>query len=189
MSRCQKVIKKLCYSQIDMELNLKTVTTILAKTPKLISLPLEDMPREWLFANEGKNTWSSYDIVGHLIHGEKTDWIPRVKIILGKGSKEFEPFDRFAQQHLEQLPIKELLEEFSCLRENNLSILQSLNIQKEQLQLKGIHPEFGEVTLKQLLATWVAHDLNHIAQINRVLAKNYKQEVGPWISYIKILNL
>ncbi len=140
-------------------------------------------------ADEGPDTWSPYDVVGHLLHGEKTDWIPRARIILARGpSTAFAPFDRFAQQRDSQgRGLNELLDEFAHLRLQNLDILGSLAITPEQMSWTGSHPEFGSVTLAQLLATWVAHDLGHLAQISRVMARRYTAEVGPWRRYLRIL--
>ena len=162
---------------------------ILENTPKTINALLNNVSDPWLFCNEGESTWSPFDIVGHLIHGEKTDWIPRMQIILSNfENRTFEPFDRYAQFKLsEGKTLSELLQTFTRLRQTNIKILKELNLTEEQLHLKGIHPELGEVTLSQLLATWVTHDLGHIAQIARVMAKQYKTEVGPWIDYIPIL--
>ncbi|MCF2873243.1 MULTISPECIES: DinB family protein [unclassified Tenacibaculum] len=147
------------------------------------------MSKEWIVNNEGKNTWSPYDIVGHLIFGEKTDWMVRIKTILSKSeNKLFEPFDRFAQLKEDQnKPIQELIKEFKTIRKSNLNELISLNITTKDYNLTGIHPEFGQVTLKQLISTWAVHDLGHIAQISRVMAKQYTEEVGPWINYLGIL--
>ena len=170
--------------------NEREAIEILSRTPQVLSHLLEGLPDIWLKSNEGPNTWSPYEVVGHLIHGEKTDWIPRVQIILSKSeNKNFEPFDRFAQsQENQNRPLELLLEEFKQLRESNLGTLKSLNINKNQLNKKGIHPEFGEVTLKQLLSTWVVHDMGHISQIVRVMAKQYADEVGPWVNYLGILS-
>lgn len=162
---------------------------ILERTPQVLTTLLLDLSLAWTSANEGGETWSAFDIVGHLIHGEKTDWIPRAKIILSNNkNKAFESYDRFAQfEESKGKSLKYLLDEFNMLRKENIDFLKSLNIKDEQLDEKGIHPAFGEVTLRQLLATWVAHDLNHIAQIARVMAKQYKEEVGPWVAYLKVL--
>lgn len=175
---------------IFMEFNLKTTFEILERTPQILNTLLSGLSEHWIFSNEGNDTWSAFDIVGHLLHGEKTDWIARLKIILSEGSnKTFEPFDRFAQfQNSKGKPLSELLHEFSRIRQQNISYLKSLNISDKQLGFKGIHPALGEVTLRELLATWVTHDLGHIAQIARVMAKQYKDEVGPWEAYIPILN-
>jgi hypothetical protein len=144
---------------------------------------------EWTDPNEGDNTWSPFDVIGHLIHGEKTDWIIRAKIILADGPiKEFESFDRFAQfENSKGKTLNQLLDEFEMLRVQNLEQLRSMNISIKDLSLEGTHPQFGKVTLKELLATWATHDLGHIAQISRVMAKQYKAEVGPWIEYLGIL--
>ncbi len=161
---------------------------ILEKTPKTISTLLENLSDEWIFSNEGEETWSPFDVVGHLIHGEKTDWAQRLNKVLSDDDKHFEPFDRFAQfESSKGRSLQQLLSEFETLRTKNLTILKSLNISEVDLQKTGIHPDFGEVTLRQLLATWVTHDLGHIAQIARVMAKQYTHEVGPWTAYISIL--
>ena len=163
---------------------------ILSSTPDVLECLLSGLSQEWYVHNEGEDTWSPYDIVGHLIHGEKTDWIPRAKIILSdRADKTFIPFDRFAQMKAGQdKPLEVLLREFKALREANLRKLEALNLSESDLEKTGIHPELGEVTLKQLLATWTVHDLGHIAQISRVMARQYKDEVGPWTAYLGILN-
>jgi len=140
--------------------------------------------------NEGGESWSPFDIVGHLVHGEKTDWITRTETILKYGKeKTFEPFDRFAQfENSKGKNINELLSEFSALRLKNLHRLNEMNIREDDLIKKGIHPHFGKVTLRELLATWVVHDLGHISQIARVMAKQYKDEVGPWKEYLPVVN-
>ena len=173
-----------------MRYNVDNALAILSRTPDILESFVADLPEIWTNCNEGNGTWSAFDIVGHLIHGEKTDWITRIKIVLeNRGDKTFEPFDRFAQFEASQgKSLNELLIEFKTLRNTNVKILRSLNITSEDLDLKAIHPELGEVTLKNLLATWVTHDLGHIAQIARVMAKQYKDEVGPWTAYISILN-
>ncbi len=162
---------------------------VLERTPFVIEMLLRDLPEAWTSNNEGENTWSPYDIVGHLIHGEKTDWIPRMKMILGDGEdKTFIPFDRFAQfTESGGKTLSELMIEFKMRRKTSVEILRSMNITDEHLQRTGIHPTFGRVTLKELIATWVAHDLNHIGQMVRVMAKQYKTEVGPWIEFLGIL--
>ena len=163
---------------------------ILEKTPSVLQALLENMDEEWVMNNEGPETFSPYDIVGHLIHGEKTDWVPRAKIILDHGlSKPFEPYDRFAQyEESKGKTIAQLLEEFELLRKQNIQWLQSLNLTKEDFEKKGMHPSLGEVSLKNLLSTWVVHDLTHIAQITRVMAKQYKEEMGPWPQFFRILS-
>lgn len=164
-------------------------TEILERTPGVLEAMLQGISGAWTTANEGGDTWSAYDIVGHLIHGEKTDWIPRAAIILSeRADKTFEPFDRFAQFEASWgKSLSQLLEEFRALREKNLALLRSKNLTGADLEKRGVHPTFGEVTLSQLLATWVAHDLNHIAQIARVMAKRYQADVGPWIAFLRIL--
>jgi hypothetical protein len=144
----------------------------------------------WLHATEGPDTWSPYGIVGHLVHGERTDWIPRAKIILAQGaSRRFEPFDRTAQLREDRSrPIGELLDDFARLRAESLTTLRGWRVTDVQLALEGEHPELGAVTLRQLLATWVAHDLGHIAQIARVMAKQYRAAVGPWRAYLPVLD-
>ena len=172
-----------------MKFDLTNSIAILEKTPKILESYLSGLSKDWLKNNEGENTWSPYDIIGHLIFGEKTDWIIRTKIILNQSeNKTFEPFDRFAQlKENQNKPISELIAEFKSLRKRNLQELKSLNITDKDLELKGIHPEFGEVTLEQLLAAWVVHDLGHIAQISRVMSKQYEANVGPWKAYLGIL--
>lgn len=162
---------------------------ILERTPLTIMTLLDGISEEWFMHNEGENTWSPYEIVGHLIHGEKTDWIVRAKIILSDSeNKTFEPFDRFAQQRESQAKsIIDLLDEFKELRTANIKELQSLKIDDVALNKKGIHPELGAAKLKELLSTWVVHDLGHIAQMTRVMAKQYKGEVGVWKEYLGIL--
>ncbi len=173
-----------------MKYNIDKAIEILERTPKILKEFLSQLSDDWIFCNEGDQTWSAFDILGHLIHGEKTDWITRLHIILNNSdNKIFEPFDRFAQfEKSKDKSLLDLLNEFMTLRNTNLTHLKSLSLTENQLSLKGIHPELGAVTLSQLLATWVAHDLGHIAQIARVMAKQYKTEVGPWGAYLPILN-
>lgn len=173
----------------SMEFNLTEAIEILEKTPSVLQSFLKNLSEDWLFNNEGEESWSPYDILGHLIHGDKTDWIARTKIILSeKGDKNFKPFDRFAQiENSKGKSIHQLLNEFTALRTKNIKELKSLQLKEDLLELKGIHPEFGSVTLKHLLATWVVHDLGHIAQISRVMAYQYKSEIGPWKSYLPIV--
>ena len=172
-----------------MNFNLDKAIEILARTPEVLKTLLWELSKEWTIANEGKDTWSAYDVTGHLIHGENTDWIPRMKLILSNAQdKTFVPFDRFAQfKNSKGKTLHELLNEFTALRAANLAYLRSVQLTETQLALKGTHPELGEVTLKQLLATWTIHDLGHLAQISRVMAKRYTQDVGPWDAYITIL--
>ncbi|HJS25115.1 MAG TPA: DinB family protein [Pyrinomonadaceae bacterium] len=172
-----------------MKLELEHVTEILQRTPATLNSLLRDLPESWLVHNEGPETWSPYDIVGHLIHGEETDWIPRAKIILDHGEERaFEPFDRVAMfEKSKGKSIAELLDTFARLRSENLRELQKLNLTTDLLEKRGMHPELGVVTLRQLLATWVVHDLGHIRQVVRVMAKQYRDEVGPWKAYLSIL--
>lgn len=172
-----------------MTFELNKSIEILSKTPFVLETLLAGLSEGWLKNNEGENTWSPYDIVGHLIHGERTDWIPRAKIILSNAtSKTFEPFDRFAQSNEPQdRPIEVLLQTFKELRAANIEALKSLQIDAVKLQEQGIHPELGKANLKELLSAWVVHDLGHISQITRVMAKQYQSEVGPWTAYLGIL--
>jgi DinB superfamily len=172
-----------------MKWELEDVTEILRRTPSTLDSLLRDLPDPWAVHNEGPETWSPYDVVGHLIHGEETDWIPRAKMILEHGeTRPFEPFDRVAMfEKSKGKSIAELLDTFARLRAENLRELQQLNLTEDLLQKRGLHPELGIVTLKQLLATWVVHDLGHIRQVVRVMAKQYREEVGPWNAYLSIL--
>jgi len=171
------------------EFNLSEINKILKRTPVVLSELLYGLDDELIFSNEGENTWSPYDILGHLIHGENTDWIPRANIILSsKEDKLFIPFNRFAQNdNPHNLSLKELLVEFKVLRNKNIEQLHQMKIDSIKLSQIGFHPEFGEVTLKQLLSTWAVHDLSHINQITRVIARNYTEEIGPWKAYISIM--
>ena len=172
-----------------MQFDLKKSLEILERTPLVLKAMLGGLSDDWIKNNEGPDTWSPYDIIGHLIHGEKTDWVPRMEIILSqKSDSAFEPFDRFAQfAASEGKSLDRLLDEFATLRKQNLERLHSHNLTQGHLMLKGKHPAFGPVTMAQLLSTWVVHDLNHISQISRVMAKQYKVEVGPWVEYLGIL--
>ena len=163
---------------------------LLGRTPSLLKSWLYELNFGWDEVNEGPGTWSAYDVLGHLIHGEKTDWIPRARIILDEQARDtsFEPFDRFAQFELsEGKAMDQLLVEFEALRMANLKTLQSWKLGEEQLNLTGLHPDLGTVTLRQLLATWTIHDMGHIHQISRVLVKHYAADVGPWSAYIGVL--
>ena len=172
-----------------MKFEINKSINILSRTPLVLETLLAGLPHDWLRSNEGVNTWSPYDVVGHLIYGEKTDWVVRSKIILSDlKDKTFVPFDRFAQMtDGHEKNINDLLIEFKTLRSENLKELKSLQIKESDLSKEGIHPELGKSNLKQLLSSWVVHDLGHIAQISRVMAKQYKSEVGPWTAYLKIL--
>jgi len=165
-------------------------TAVLSRTPVALDALLRDLPDSWISADEGPGTWSPYTVIGHLIHGEKTDWMPRVEIILEHGTaRPFEPFDREAQLREKAVPqpLPALLGEFAALRRQNLARLEALALQPEHLVLQGMHPALGVVTLRQLLATWTAHDLSHLVQVGRVMAKRLKQEVGPWEQYLSVM--
>jgi hypothetical protein len=173
-----------------MELDLKKSMEILTRTPYVLETLLDGISEEWIRSNEGGDTWSPFDIVGHLIHGDKTDWITRVEIILSDSqNKKFDSFNRLAQfENSKGKDLRQLLEEFKILRKENIVVLNAKNITSKHFEKKGIHPAFGEVTLRQLLATWTTHDLSHLAQISRVMARQYTQEVGPWKEYLPILS-
>jgi DinB family protein len=172
-----------------MEFQLEEAISILSRTPATLNSLLRDLPGEWTTSNEGPDTWSPYDVLGHLIHGEETDWIPRAQIILEHGeARAFEPFDRFAQfEKSKGKSTIELLDEFESLRKVNLAVLEQMNITPDQLAQRGTHPGLGRVTLNELLATWVVHDLSHIAQAARVMCKQYSDAVGPWKQYLPLL--
>ncbi|MDH3492298.1 MAG: DinB family protein [Acidobacteriota bacterium] len=174
-----------------MDFEIEKATEILRQTPATLSRLLEGLSEEWTTGESGRDSWNAFDVVGHLIHGEKTDWIPRARIILAHGeNKTFVPFDRFAQfEDSKGKSLAELLEEFAKLRGENLQSLSEMRLTDEKLDLKGIHPELGEVTLRELLATWVVHDLNHTRQIVTSLAKRYEGNVGAWQEYLSILQL
>ncbi len=174
-----------------MNFTIEKSMEILERTPEVLEAMLQNISVEWTENNEGGETWSAFDVLGHLVHGEKTDWIPRVEIILSdRQDKTFEPFERFAQfEESKGKTLPELLDEFKRLRKKNIDVLRSKKLTGKNLEEKGVHSAFGEVTLAQLLATWTVHDLDHVAQISRVMAKQYKEEVGPWIDYLRILNL
>ena len=173
-----------------MKYDLDQSIQVLEKTPDVLRAMLSGLDEDWVHNNEGGNSWSPFIVLGHLVHGEKTDWIVRTRIILEQGkNRMFEPFDRFAQlRDGKGKSTKDLLKEFEKLRKKNIKTLKSFDITPDQYELTGIHPELGKVTLFNLLATWVAHDLGHIAQIARVMAKQYRGEVGPWQEYIPILH-
>jgi len=162
---------------------------ILERTPQVLITMLQNISSDWTSVNEGGDTWSVYDIIGHLIHGEKTDWMPRTAIILSENSdKAFTPFDRFAQfEESRGKTFEQLLEEFKSARELNIRKLKALKLTGRDYGKTGIHPRFGPVTLSQLISTWAVHDLDHISQISRVMAKQFKEETGPWVEYLKIL--
>jgi hypothetical protein len=173
-----------------MDFDLTAGIAVLERTPHTLRAMLAGLPPAWTDATEGPDTWSPYVIVGHLIHGERTDWIPRARIILAQGpERRFAPFDRFAQFRESQgKTLAELLDEFARLRAENLATLAGWRLTDSQLALEGEHPELGRVTLRQLLATWVAHDLGHVAQTARVMAKQYRDAVGPWRAYLPVMD-
>jgi len=172
-----------------MEFSVSKSIEIISRTPQVLQSLLGGLSEDWTAQNEGENTWSPFDVVGHLIHAEKTDWIPRMEIILSESrDKSFPPFDRFAQlRNNTGKTMRQLLQEFADIRKRNVGILESRQLTSEELSMTGFHPEFGEVTLVQLLATWTVHDLNHIVQICRTMAKQYRQEVGPWTQYLLVI--
>ncbi len=173
-----------------MKYSLEESCQLLERTPSVLKTLLSNLVDDWVMNNEGAETFSPYDVVGHLIHGEKTDWVARTKIILEFGlSKPFEPYDRFAQyEESKGKTLQQLLDEFERVRAENEAWLKSLNLTETDFDKKGMHPSLGEVTLRNLLSTWVVHDLTHIAQITRVMAKQYKEEMGPWPEFFRILN-
>lgn len=172
-----------------MEFKLEQAIEVLERTPATLNSLLRDLSEQWLVQNEGPDTWSPYDVMGHLIHGEETDWIPRAKIILEHGeSRAFDAFDRVAMfEESKGKSIIELLDTFTQLRAENLRQLQSLNLTSDLLDKRGRHPELGVVTLRQLLSTWVVHDLGHLRQVVRVMSKQYGEAVGPWKAYLSVL--
>jgi hypothetical protein len=170
------------------ELKLKDAVAVLERTPASLRALLEGLPETWIGATEGDGTWSPYDVIGHLVHGERTDWMMRARYILAGEMRSFEPFDRMAQfKESEGKSLGELLATFARLRRENLTVLSEMNLTDDDLTCKGQHPELGEVTLSQLLATWVVHDLDHVTQIARTMAKVYTETVGPWSAYLSIL--
>ncbi len=169
--------------------NLEQTIALLERTPATLNALLRDLPAEWTQCNEGENTWSAYDVVGHLIHGDTTDWIPRARIILEFGeSRAFDPFDREGHAtFVKGKSLAQLLDEFAALRKAKLADLRSLNLSAEMLERRGRHPSLGTVTLSQLLATWAAHDLAHLHQISRIMAYQYREAVGPWKVYLGVM--
>ena len=172
-----------------MEYNLPQTIALLTLTPATLNALLRDLPEAWTLRNEGENTWSAFDVVAHLVNGERTDWMPRVKMILQSGDKQtFTPFDRWGhERETEGKSLPQLLDTFARLREENLGELRAANLQPGDLSRQGRHPALGSVTLSQLLATWAAHDLTHLHQISRVLAHQYREAVGPWSAYLGVL--
>ncbi len=173
-----------------MALDLQQTVALLSRTPSALNALLRDLPQTWTLSNEGGKTWSPFDIVGHLIHGERTDWIARARIILQHGeNRAFDPFDRLAQERESQgKSLGELLDEFARLRAENLDALRAMNLQPEDFERRGRHPALGTVTLAQLLATWAVHDMTHLHQLSRVMAYQYREVVGPWSAYLGVLH-
>ena len=173
-----------------MDFDLERGIAILERTPGVLRAVLGGLPADWTSPNEGPDTWSPRDVLGHLIAGEETDWMVRARIILAQGgNRRFEPFDRSRHLRLDRdRPVEYLLARFESLRAANLTELRALRVGPEHLPLMGEHPDFGPVTLGQLLATWVVHDLGHLAQIGRVMAKQYRDAVGPWEAYLPVLH-
>jgi DinB superfamily len=170
-------------------MELSETTSMLARTPAALDTLLAGLPPGWLHREDGPGTWSAYDIAGHLLHGEATDWLPRTRMILEHGTaRPFERFDREAMLGRDREPVAELLDRFRAARRANLDALAALGVTPADLDRRGLHPELGEVTLGQLLATWLAHDLTHLAQIGEVLAGRLRDGVGPWRAYLPALD-
>ena len=169
--------------------DLALTLSLLTRTPAALDALLRDLPEAWTSRNEGESTWSAFDVVGHLIHGERTDWMPRARRVLQFGETQaFEPFDRWGHVRESQgKSLGELLDEFARLRSDNLRELRALNLRPQDLELRGRHPALGVVTLSELLATWAAHDLTHLHQISRVMAHQYREAVGPWTRFLGVM--
>ncbi len=171
-----------------MAFELAQALAVLERTPSTLRALLEGLPDAWLDATEGPGTWSPRVVAGHLVHAERTDWIPRARVILARGAdRRFPPFDRTGQLHEPPRPLTEVLDEFARLRTGSLATLAGWRLTEAELGLEGIHPEFGAVTLRQLLATWTVHDLGHLAQCERVMAGRYREAIGPWRAYLPIV--
>jgi hypothetical protein len=171
------------------EFGLPEAVEVLSRTPATLNALLRGLPNVWVGCNEGKGTWSPFDIVGHLIVGERIDWMPRVRIVLEKGeARPFDPFDRFAQlKESQDKSMEQLLDDFARLRGENLAALEALSLRQEDLAQRGTHPALGVVTLSELLATWAVHDLTHLHQLSRLMAHQYRDAVGPWSAYLGVL--
>lgn len=172
-----------------MSIAVSDAINLLNRTPKLLRDMLEGLPDHLIQANEGGETWSPYDVVGHLIHGDKTDWIPRLRICLSDTTdKTFQPFDRFAQfEDSKDKTLQDLLSTFEQIRTENITALKEMKLRNEDYQRRAVHPALGEVNLGQLLTTWVVHDLDHIYQVSRILAHQFRDDVGPWKAYLRIV--
>lgn len=173
-----------------MQFDLSKTIEVLDRTPAVLKSLLGNLNNDWAMQNEGPDTFSPFDVVGHLLHGEKTDWPQRIRVILEHGTTQtFIPYDRFAMyEESKGKSLQQLLEEFEQLRRANMQWLKSLDLTETDFDRKGVHPKFGEVTLRQLMSTWVIHDLTHLSQITRVMAKQYKEEMGPWVEYFRLMN-
>ena len=173
-----------------MGFDLQETVALLSRTPSTLNTLLRDLPQTWTLHNEGSKTWSAFDIVGHLIHGERTDWMARARIILQYGeSCPFDPFDRLAQERESQgKSLGDLLDEFARLRSQNLDALHAMNLRPADFARRGRHPVLGPCTLSQLLATWAVHDMTHLHQLSRVIAYQYRDVVGPWSAYLGVLH-
>ena len=180
---------KTYFYEVLMEQNLIDTIALLSRTPAALDVLLRELPKAWTSHDEGENTWSAFDVVGHLIHGERTDWMPRLRMILEFGETQtFVPFDRFAQfRESEGKSLPQLLDQFARLRAENLAELRALNLQPADFERQGRHPALGPVTLSQLLAAWAVHDLTHLHQISRIMAHQYRQAVGPWSAYLGVM--
>jgi DinB superfamily len=172
-----------------MEHDLSNTIALLTRTPAVLNALLRHLPGAWTHNHEGENTWSASEVVGHLIHAERADWMPRLRLILGSWeAREFEPFDRMGHvQEVQGRSLDDLLDEFARVRSDNLTDLRGLNLSEDDLDRRGLHPALGSVTLSQLLATWAAHDLTHLHQISRIMAHQYREAVGPWSQYLGVL--
>lgn len=173
-----------------MTFSIQEAISLLEKTPVTLQSMLGGLSMQWTTANEGEDSWSAYDVVGHLVHGEQTDWMPRLEKVLADGPiKTFDPYDRFAQLKASKgKSIEQLLATFALLRKKNLKNLRAKKLTEDHLSKTAIHPSLGKIELKQMLSAWVVHDLGHIVQIARVLAKQYKDEIGPWTQYLTVVN-
>jgi hypothetical protein len=172
-----------------MEYSLDQTISLLTRTPPTLNVLLRDLPESWTLRTEGPDTWSVFDVIGHLIHAERTDWMPRARTILQFGeTRPFPSFDRSGHaQETQGKSLPQLLDEFVRVRSENLDALRALRLSPEDLERRGRHPAFGTVTLSQLLATWAAHDLTHLHQISRIMAQQYRQAVGPWSAYLGVM--
>lgn len=170
--------------------NLNDTVSLLARTPIALNALLRDLPDTWTLRNEGDKTWSAFDVVGHLIHGERADWVPRVKMILEFGeTRAFEPFDRWGhEREVKGKSLGQLLDEFARVRAGNLDKLRAFSLRPEDMEKRGRHPALGVVTLSQLLATWPMHDMTHLHQISRIMAHQYRDTVGPWRAYLGVMH-